>query len=282
MPFFKTRKPGSEGAANVQTESIETLRRRAKHRLIGAVVLVVAAVIGFPILFETQPRPVPVNVAIDIPDKNKVPPLRLPDPGKSDKAASSPAPAAAPPSRVSTASSLGADEQVVPPSSPPPVVAMASPKVEARPSAPLPESKPQPQAQPRAEPKPEPEPKPRPKPEPKPESKAEPKPAPTRDDAARARALLEGRDPDKAASKPTADAAGRFIVQIGAFEDTARAQEVRQKVERGGLKTYTHVAETPSGKRTRVRVGPYGSRAAAGEAASRIKALGLPAAILTL
>ena len=99
---------------------------------------------------------------------------------------------------------------------------------------------------------------------------------------ARARALLEGRDPDKAASKPVADAAGRFIVQIGAFEDTARAQEVRQKVERGGLKTYTHVAETPSGKRTRVRVGPYGSRADAEKAASRIKALGLPAAILTL
>jgi len=49
-----------------------------------------------------------------------------------------------------------------------------------------------------------------------------------------------------------------------------------------GLKTYVNVAQTSDGKRTRVRVGPFDSRAEAEKAAARVKALGLPAAILTL
>ena len=57
---------------------------------------------------------------------------------------------------------------------------------------------------------------------------------------------------------------------------------MRSKLERAGLKTYTHVAETEQGKRIRVRVGPFESRAQAEKAAQKVKALGLPAAILTL
>ena len=57
---------------------------------------------------------------------------------------------------------------------------------------------------------------------------------------------------------------------------------MRQKLEKAGLKTYTHVAETKDGPRTRVRVGPFGSKADAEKAASKVKALDLPASILTL
>jgi DedD protein len=63
---------------------------------------------------------------------------------------------------------------------------------------------------------------------------------------------------------------------------SAKARETRQKVERAGLKTYTHVAETKEGKRIRVRVGPFATRAEADKAAQKIKGLDLPAAILTL
>ena len=62
----------------------------------------------------------------------------------------------------------------------------------------------------------------------------------------------------------------------------ARAREARLKLERAGLKTYTHVADTANGKRIRVRVGPFATKAEADKAAARVKALGLPAAILTL
>ncbi len=131
--------------------------------------------------------------------------------------------------------------------------------------------------------------KPEPKPEPKPERKPEPKPEPTTartDDGAKARALLEGRSPEAppatSAATTVAAAGERFIVQVGAFADPDKARETRLKVEKAGLKTYTHVAETKDGPRTRVRVGPFASRAEADKAADRIKALDLPANILSL
>ena len=86
------------------------------------------------------------------------------------------------------------------------------------------------------------------------------------------------------AEAPKADAAkqGRFIVQVGAFADAAKANEVRSKLERSGLKTYTQTVDTKDGKRTRVRVGPYEQRGDADKAAARIKGLGLAASVLTL
>jgi DedD protein len=124
--------------------------------------------------------------------------------------------------------------------------------------------------------------------EPKPDVKPEAKPTskPATDEAAKALAILEGKEPPKTASTPAAtpaDAAvGRFVVQVGAFAENEKAREVRLKVERAGLKTYVHVAETPQGKRIRVRVGPFATRAEADKAAAKIKTLDLPAAILTL
>ena len=76
MAFFKFRKGGEDQASTVpQPESVEVMRKRAKHRLIGAVVLVLAGVIGFPLLVDKQPRPVAVDIPIEIPDKNKTKPL---------------------------------------------------------------------------------------------------------------------------------------------------------------------------------------------------------------
>ena len=131
------------------------------------------------------------------------------------------------------------------------------------------------------------------KPEAKQEAKAEVKPAlkpvakpSANDEAAKALAILEGKEPPKAASTATetsADATvGRFVVQVGAFAENEKAREARLKVERAGLKTYVHVAETPQGKRIRVRAGPFATRAEAEKAAAKIKTLDLPAAILTL
>ena len=114
----------------------------------------------------------------------------------------------------------------------------------------------------------------------------EPKPAAPKsaDDGDRARALLEGKAASAAAAKQTAtaDESGRFVVQVGAFADADKAKEVRQKLEKAGLETYMHVAKTADGERTRVRVGPFASRAEADRAASKVKGLSLPAAVLSL
>src|SRR4051812_32476016 len=79
MALFKSRKGGDDSAATArQPESIEAMRRRAKHRLVGASVLVLIGVVGFPLLFDSQPRPVSVDIPIEIPDRNKVKPLNVP------------------------------------------------------------------------------------------------------------------------------------------------------------------------------------------------------------
>ena len=72
------------------------------------------------------------------------------------------------------------------------------------------------------------------------------------------------------------------MVQFGSFSDASKAAEVRRKVEAAGLKTYAQEIDTPKGKLTRLRVGPFTKASEAEAAAKKIKALGLPAAILTL
>lgn len=247
MDFFKFRKKGDPApSASVQPETVERMRQRAKHRLIGASVLVLIGVIGFPLLFDKQPRPIAVDTPIDIPDKNKVPPLVLSDSPVSG--AVTPAPTtSAPQSVVITESAEPPRTEKKPdldnaqaPAESPPLPAKNAGVEEVKPAASAITAKPS--------------------------------------DADKARALLDGKVAD---AQPVATE-GRFVVQVGAFADAARAQEVRLKVERAGLKTYTHVAETKDGKRIRVRVGPFADRADAEKAAEKIKKLSLPAVLLTL
>jgi DedD protein len=105
-------------------------------------------------------------------------------------------------------------------------------------------------------------------------------PPPAKPEATKAEsAKAESDKPPTAEAK---DGAARFVVQVGAYADADKAREVRRKLEKAGLKTYTHVAETKEGKRTRVRVGPFANRTEAEQAAAKIKSLDLPASILVL
>jgi DedD protein len=79
-------------------EQAQDARARARRRLIGAMVLLGVGVIAFPLLFETQPRPIPVDIPIVIPPRDGAAPLALPAP----KAMPSPAaPAAVAPASAS-------------------------------------------------------------------------------------------------------------------------------------------------------------------------------------
>ena len=92
--------------------------------------------------------------------------------------------------------------------------------------------------------------------------------------------VTSGAASSKAAS--AADGAARFVVQVGAFADPASAREVRLKMEKLGMKTYTQVAETAAGKRIRVRLGPFATRAEADKAQAKSKEAGIAAVVLTL
>lgn len=285
MPIFSTRSSKRDvdeaPTRKVPIDSIETLRTRARQRLIGAVVLVALGIITFTLLFDSQPRPIPVDIKITMPDKDK------PDgsatttvtaPVTAQAASAEPASVVETPAAVTAAvqasASLSAKEEIVAPKTDKKPEAKSEVKVEAKVEAkPVIKAEPKPEAKPVA------------KPEVKPEVKPTPK-SPT-DEAAKALAILEGKEPPKTASTTAAAATGdvttgRFVVQVGAFAENEKAREARLKVERAGLKTYVHVAETPQGKRIRVRVGPFTTRAEADKAAAKIKTLDLPAAILTL
>ena len=251
LSFFKRRADAASNAAGSgePAEVVQQARTRARQRLIGAAVLVVVGVIGFPLVFETQPRPVSVDIPIDIPRKEGAAPMPTPSvrPAAVAPAAALPTVAAAPRDDVITETRSEAGREVAATAAPASKVAAA---IEAA------AAKPKPAAEPAKKPAPVP-----------PAAPAE---------AARAKALLDG-----AAPVANADNA-RFVVQVGAFSEVVAARETRLKVEKLGLKTYTQVAQTAAGSRIRVRVGPFASRDEADKAMAKARAAGITAVVLTL
>jgi DedD protein len=230
------------GAKAPQADDVQVLRVRARRRLIGAAVLVAAGVVGFPLIFETQPRPIPVDLPIEIPRKESAPPLAVPTREPVSQAQPAPAASAELPTEPRVADKP-AERPVEPPAA----------KLAEKPAD-----------------------KPAEKPAEKPVEKPVDKPAkPLASEGARAQALLDGKE-------PAATTSSRFIVQVGAYGENKAAQEMRAKIEKLGLKTYAQAVETADGRRVRVRLGPFANRDEAERAAAKLKGAGLPGAILTL
>ena len=250
MAFFKFRLPGQSAgepqanASNSPAESVDVMRRRARHRLIGASVLVVVGVVVFPVLFDTQPRPVAVDIAVDIPDRASAKPMV-------DTAKQKP---------LSAAAGLDAKEEVVPEIKPKadvkPDVAVATAAAAAAtatvaavtPKAPTAPS------------------------------------APSAPEPAKVDAKTDAKADIKTESKPSdsKDTGARFVVQAGTFSDDAKLREVRSKLEKAGITSYTQVIEGKEGRRVRVRVGPFTKRDEADKMANKIKQLQLQPQVLTL
>jgi DedD protein len=305
MAFFKLRFPGrnassSTGAdaiSNTPAESVEVIRKRARHRLMGSVVLVLGAVVGLPLLFDSQPRPVAVDTPIVIPDRNQATPLVTPAAKSSaSKDRGITAPGVSLPGTmdaknvVANASALDPHEEVVTKDSKSELaksdVKTAEAKVEPKADGKTEqksdvktEAKPESKAEVKADTKPEvkPEPKHDAKADHKSDHKADKKSDAKTDskDAAKAKALLDGKDAAKSE-------AVRSVVQVGAFADAAKAKEARNKLESAGIKTYTQEVDTKDGKRIRVRVGPFATKEEADKAAEKIRKLNLQTSVIKL
>lgn len=246
-------------AATSEADPVQAARSRARRRLVGAAVLLGVGVIGFPILFETQPRPVAVDLPIDIPKKEGAPSLPLPPPRVASAApATARVASGVIAERVPEAPRAAPTPSSAPRAAPTPSpAAPAKPAEVARPAAELSKSSAA-------------------------TAKATSSPPPTAD-GDRAKALLEGKPADaKADVRPEAPAGGRFVVQVAAYADMSPAREMRQRVEKLGLKSYLQTVEINGATRVRLRVGPFGSREEADKAAEALKAAGYPAAVLTL
>jgi DedD protein len=62
-----------------------------------------------------------------------------------------------------------------------------------------------------------------------------------------------------------------FVVQLGAFSKSENAAKLAATVRESRFEAYTEVVSTAQGERTRVRVGPYATRAAAEDARKLLK-----------
>ena len=233
-----------------------TLKRRARRRLIGAIALVLLAVIVLPMVFDAERKPADADISIQIPNQ--------------DAAVAKKGAVTAPGAPADASAQKPASPPLAPDAAPGSAAGKPAPKTDEPAGA-----------------------KPIAGDAPKSESKA---PASVPDDGAdkkraareaaeekRAAAILNAEAKESKAAKAEKKAEktakdGAFAVQVGAFATLEKVQEARDKLQAANLKTYTEKLDTKDGERTRVRAGPFGSKEAAEAARETIKGLGFASA----
>lgn len=233
------------------------LQRRARRRLVGAIALVVLAVMVLPIVFDKEPRPISQDLVLQIPsqdapkfDPRLTPPPGLPPavdskatepkgpPGKAADGKATAAPAR--PAEAAPKESAKAVEKDLPPAKngeapkdAPRAVAKAAvkdvPKDLAKDTAPAKDAA-----------------------------------AKSASDAKRAQALLEGK--------------GSWIVPMGSYTSAERIRNLQARAKTAGFTSYTEQIKGPKGEDLiRLRAGPFAMREDADRARDALKSAGLVA-----
>jgi DedD protein len=245
--------------------NVDELRRRARRRLIGAIVLALGAAVIVPMLLESDPKPLGDDVSVKIPpvDEGKfVNRLNEPqskiDANRSDASASSAKDArreSSPPSESAPLKSIADAEKAViaPPARAPKYdTSVPSEKIaSAAPSTPPPVPS-APVSTEAATPSPQPE--------------SKPPAVPTE-----AKGVVAAPSPSPAAVQSLREG---FAVQLAAYSDDKGANALASRLKRSGYPAYTEPLKTSRGTLWRVRVGPYASRDAATGVRDRLKAEG--------
>ncbi|HDR9002777.1 TPA: SPOR domain-containing protein [Burkholderia vietnamiensis] len=221
-------------------------KQRARRRLVGAIALVVAAVIVLPMVLDSHPKPVTDDIAIDIPNR----PAHQAVAPRDDDAADVQAGVAhdEPPASDAAVAAAAQDtkdtkDAAKPAAKPDTTTATASvtpPKAAAKPAA-------------------------------KPAAPA-PKPAPAAVAAANTDVAADTGD----ASSPASPAGARFAVQLGSFKDDATARSWATKLKSAGVPAYVeHRKQADGSTATLLRAGPFADRAAASAAIAKVREAGL-------
>lgn len=224
------------------------LQRRARRRLIGAIALMLLAVVVLPLIFDQEPRPIGQDLVIHIPsqDAGKFAPRAAPaqteaksEVRREDASAEpvkpeppSPSPAAASPTAPGKAGGKGVTTAKA-------ESARSEAAKELEKSEPAKAGLAPSDAAPRAE-----------------------SAKPAVGEAKRAQAILEG---------------GAWLVPLGAYLNTANVKTVQTRATAAGFASFSEKLETAKGEQIRVRAGPFASRAEAERARDALKAAGLPA-----
>jgi DedD protein len=218
------------------------LKKRARRRLVGAVAFVSLVAIVLPLVMDNEPRQAVQDVEIRIPGQDEKP--------------FAPKFAAAPVEKPSKPSIEVAE---------PKATVSPAARVEAVKEKPVEKQKP---VEKPAEKAPE-------KPVAKTPEKPLEKPAAKNEDAKRAAAILAGQGGD---AKPAAKS-GEYLVLIGAFTNEANVKTLKSKLGEQGIKAFSEPLDTPQGKKTRVRAGPFANREAAETALAKMQRIGVSGVI---
>src|SRR5947208_8202426 len=267
--------------------NVDELRRRARRRLVGAIVLALGAAVIVPMLLESDPKPLGDDVAVKIPPVddskfvnrlNEPPPKSEPIKGDANSASvkdsrKDAASQAEPPARRSVAD---AEKAVIAPpaktskydTAVAPEKIAAAPVTPAAPAAPV-----------AAEPTPSPQAPTELKTAPAAPTEAKATPAaPTEAKATPAAPPSPGRSKvaiaSPSVSTPQQLLREGYAVQLAAYSDDKGANALATRLKRSGYPAYTEPLKTSRGTLWRVRVGPYSSRDAAAGVCDKLKAEG--------
>lgn len=211
-----------EMAKPISDEEVQ-LKKRARRRLIGAIVIVTIVVVVLPMVLDNEPKPLTQDIDIRIPSPESAGPF-------TSKVVPVPeSPGAKPPT-----AKPAPDSKPVPPSS------EAKPPAKPEASVASTDSAPKPVASPR--------------PEKTPAAPAAEVPA------------------SKTAAAPASS--GKFVIQVVALSDAAKAKQMQQAIQKAGVSSYTEIVKTARGDVTRVRAGPFTTREAAEKAQKKLKSAG--------
>jgi len=251
-----------DNQSNEPVDPVLPEKKRARRRLVGAVALVLAAIIGLPMIFDSEPKPVAEDIAIQIPSKDKsaIHGLGTATPSASPVAlvTAKEEPVAAPNGSVTSSTSAVATTLTAMPTDKSPEKIAEPVKSDEKRLA-----------------------KPATKTESNPDLKSEPKKT-----IAKVEPKTESKSPDakKTALTPTSTTApkpardkkaGKFAVQVAALSTQEKINELLAKLKKAGFTTGTQKVATESGSSTRIRVGPYASREEAEKAVAKLNKMGL-------
>lgn len=251
--------------------AVDELKRRARRRLVGAIVLALAAAVILPLLLEKEPKPLGDDVSVQIPPVDEgrfVNRLTGREPSSAAKSDARPLPKIAPP-KVEPAPSNPAPITAAPPNpiaestpAPAPVTANTAPPnksvTDAEQRMLSPAAKPAVKANGTGT-------------KTSAEATGDTKASPAAETAVSVPPVAEVAAPPA----PSAAKAEGFAVQIAAFTDDKGASALAGKLKRAGYaSTYTEPVETSRGTLWRVRVGGFGTRPEAEAARAKLKTEG--------
>ena len=265
------------------------LRKRARRRLVGAIVLVLLVVVFLPMVLDNEPRPLAPNVVVTIPPQGSAE-SKFPERPPASAVPATPGPTASPGGAPGSPPASGMPDAKRPdppvvPGQVPPLEVIPTPSGEAArtpPPATLPSTgasatgkpespvvkgveprKPDDTARQESPRKPD---EPRKRDEPgKPEEPRKPV-------ASAAAAAVE---PPANAKPGTPAANGPWVIQLGAFSDQNNAKQLVERVRALDLPGYTEATKTSAGLKTRVRAGPFAAHDAADAARAKLLSLDL-------